>query len=93
MANNTLNVTKDRGDPLSVLPDVRRVEKASKFNRLTSNKEECVMSKEEPHRNRSAISGRFVNDAAAARWPKNTVRETPKPSKPCNSNSNKPKGK
>ncbi|MCZ8139244.1 MAG: hypothetical protein ACK5XS_10205 [Armatimonadota bacterium] len=31
------------------------------------------------HRNRSAITGRFVNDAAAARWPKTTVRETIKP--------------
>ena len=45
-----------------------------------------------PHRNRSAISGRFVNDAAAARWPKTTVVETPKPAaKPAS--SPKPKGK
>ncbi|MBX7134479.1 MAG: hypothetical protein K1X67_17555 [Fimbriimonadaceae bacterium] len=37
---------------------------------------------EKAHRNRSAISGRFINDAAAARHPKTTVVETVKPSKP-----------
>jgi len=31
------------------------------------------------HRNRSAITGRFINDAAANRWPKTSVRETIKP--------------
>lgn len=58
--------------------------------RLTLNKEESDMS-DQPHRNRSAITGRFVNDAAAARWPKNAVRETPKPAKP--STPPKPKRK
>lgn len=51
------------------------------------------MSKE-PHRNRSAITGRFVNDAAAARWPKNTVRESvnpPTPKPPPKSPPNKGK--
>ncbi len=44
------------------------------------------------HRNRSAITGRFINDAAAARWPKTTVVETVKP--PAKSTPPpKPKGK
>lgn len=38
--------------------------------------------KNEPHRNRSAITGRFLNDAAAARWPKTSVREAIDPPKP-----------
>lgn len=45
--------------------------------------------KDKAHRNRSAISGRFITEAAAARWPKTSVREstdrpksvTPKPPK------------
>lgn len=49
------------------------------------------MSKEKPHHNRSAISGRYISDAAAARHPKTTVVETVKPSKP--SSQPKPKGK
>lgn len=47
------------------------------------------MSKK-PHRNRSAITGRYISDAAAARHPKTTVVETVKP-KPCP--QPKPKGK
>lgn len=45
-----------------------------------------------PHHNRSAITGRYINDAAAARHPKTTVVETVKPSKPSPPPS-KPKGK
>lgn len=33
---------------------------------------------EKPHRNRSAITGRYISDAAAARHPKTTVVESVK---------------
>lgn len=32
-----------------------------------------------PHHNRSAITGRYISDAAAARHPKTTVVESVKP--------------
>lgn len=43
------------------------------------------MATNKPHHNRSAITGRYINDAAAARHPKTTVVETVKPtnSKPA----------
>lgn len=49
------------------------------------------MSKDQkPHHNRSAITGRYISDAAAARHPKTTVIESVKPS---NSSSQPKKGK